>query len=403
MRGVGPVKIELRHASGEDSDGGAAQHDAHAAARCRPDVNLMPLNRGDTATFRWRNDRHMKKWSTQRLTVSQVVNNSAQVDVKHVSGPIAVAASYVFATRLSGVALISGAAQGGDQGEVPEARSARRADGRPAPLLHAVRPDGLRLQPDPARTRRRGRRRGAASARAATGSCSASPATLEGRRRREGAHRRGGSDDRRALDADAVGVPVRQRHAHELLRGRARAGEARLPRTATAASRPWSGSSEAPAARGRAGRPLALAPATAHAQGFAPPTLVADLAFAPPTGIARGDFLAGTITDIPAAVAVDGDRIYTVGRTQGGTGGADIGIIARRSDGALDTGFSDDGKLIVSIAPSTESDIGTGIVVLPDHRLRVVASTDVVPGSSESLDVAILGLNPDGSPDHDVR
>jgi hypothetical protein len=140
-------------------------------------------------------------------------------------------------------------------------------------------------------------------------------------------------------------------------------------------------------------------PAAAGAQAFSAPTLTPDLAFAPPTGIARGDFIAGTITDIAAAVAVDGDRIYTVGRTQGGTGGSDIGIIARRADGALDTGFSDDGKLIIALAPSTESDIGTSIAVLPDHRLRVVAATDVVPGSSESLDIAIVGLNPDGSPD----
>ena len=29
------------------------------------DVNLLPLNRGDTATFRWRNSKHMKAWSTQ--------------------------------------------------------------------------------------------------------------------------------------------------------------------------------------------------------------------------------------------------------------------------------------------------------------------------------------------------
>ena len=121
-------------------------------------MNLLPLNRGDTATFRWRNNRHMKRWSTQKLTVSQVVNNSAQVDVKHVSGPIAVAASYVIATRLSGVALISGRGQGGDQGEVPEARArAARQSGRSAALLHAAGPDGLRLQPDPAGARDQGR------------------------------------------------------------------------------------------------------------------------------------------------------------------------------------------------------------------------------------------------------
>ena len=96
----------------------------------------------------------------------------------------------------------------------------------------------------------------------------------------------------------------------------------------------------APAAR-RAGRRRARPGHRRTRRCFAPPTLIPDLAFSPPTGIARGDFLAGTITDIPAAVAVDGDRIYTVGRTQGGTGGADIGILARRGDGAFDAGFSE--------------------------------------------------------------
>jgi hypothetical protein len=135
------------------------------------------------------------------------------------------------------------------------------------------------------------------------------------------------------------------------------------------------------------------APAPAGAQAGLPPSLAADLAFAPPSGIARTDF--GTsATDVPSAVAVDGGRIYTVGRTD-----LDIGVIARRTDGALDPGFSDDGRLAVSIAGGTDRDIGTGLVVLPDHRLRVVAATDVVAGSGESLDVAIVGLNPDGTPD----
>jgi hypothetical protein len=140
---------------------------------------------------------------------------------------------------------------------------------------------------------------------------------------------------------------------------------------------------------------FAAAPAIAPAQA---PTLTQDIAFAPPTGIARGDFREGTIADLPAAVAVDGDRIYTVGRTQAGTGGQDIGIMARRTDGTLDPGFSDDGKLIVPVAPGGETDSGTGIVVLPDHRIRVIGVTDIA-SSGESLDVALLGFNADGTPD----
>src|SRR5439155_98353 len=69
--------------------------------------NYLPLNNGDTMTFRWTNSKHMPKPSTQRFTVAQVVNNTSRVDVKNLSGPISVAGSYVFASRLSGVTNLS--------------------------------------------------------------------------------------------------------------------------------------------------------------------------------------------------------------------------------------------------------------------------------------------------------
>jgi hypothetical protein len=50
----------------------------------------------------------MKAWSKQRFEVAQVVNNSSRVDVKHISGPINVAGSYTFATRLTGITHLSG-------------------------------------------------------------------------------------------------------------------------------------------------------------------------------------------------------------------------------------------------------------------------------------------------------
>jgi hypothetical protein len=44
----------------------------------------------------------MKSWSRQQFDVAEVLNASARVDVKHLSGPINVAGGYSFATRLSG-------------------------------------------------------------------------------------------------------------------------------------------------------------------------------------------------------------------------------------------------------------------------------------------------------------
>ena len=64
------------------------------------------------------------------LEVAQVANNTAQVDVKHLSGPIAVAGSYLFATRLSGCRLLSGATKAATRAKFPELgpRGASRAD-----------------------------------------------------------------------------------------------------------------------------------------------------------------------------------------------------------------------------------------------------------------------------------
>ena len=55
---------------------------------------------------------------------------------------------------------------------------------------------------------------------------------------------------------------------------------------------------------------------------------------------------------------------------------------------------------MLPIAPGTGKDVATDVVVLPDHRLRILASTDVDPSTSGSnIDVAIVGLNADGTLD----
>jgi hypothetical protein len=106
VRGVGPVKIVFRHAGGELSQVQLVQTTLKPLP-LPPADNLVPLNRGDKGTFRWRNSRHMRRWSQQRFEVSEVVNNTSRVDVEHVSGPIRVEGSYIFATRLSGVTNLS--------------------------------------------------------------------------------------------------------------------------------------------------------------------------------------------------------------------------------------------------------------------------------------------------------
>lgn len=136
-----------------------------------------------------------------------------------------------------------------------------------------------------------------------------------------------------------------------------------------------------------------LTPGVASAQSIPPPSLSVDTAFAPTSGVAREN-APTTTRDDAYDVAVDGDRIYTVGES-----GGDVAIYARKTNGTLDSGFSEDGRLVLPVASGTRRDIGVAIVVLPDHRLRVLASTNFDTSSTTNTDVAIVGLLADGTPD----
>jgi hypothetical protein len=119
VRGVGPVRIVFRHAGGETSRSELVSTN-RAALPLPSEDNLLPLNRGDSATFRWRNSKHMRAWSRQRFDVSEVVNNSARVDVKSLSGPIKVAGGYTFSTRLSGITHLSGFTRAATRARFPQ-------------------------------------------------------------------------------------------------------------------------------------------------------------------------------------------------------------------------------------------------------------------------------------------
>jgi hypothetical protein len=143
--------------------------------------------------------------------------------------------------------------------------------------------------------------------------------------------------------------------------------------------------------------------APASAQAPPEPELTVDTAFAPPSGINKFDFTAGTAADVAGGVAVYGERIYTVGETRDSTGDADIGITARLPDGRVDNGFSGDGKTTIEIAENVGTnkgrDAGFAVVVLPDGRLRIAAAVDMDTGQSNNLDVAVVGVRDDGSLD----
>jgi hypothetical protein len=111
VAGVGPVKLVFEHAGGTKAAlTTATLQSTNLSSTAAPaDANYFPLAQGTKARYRWTNTKHLKKPSVQEFTVSQTANQSARVDVKHVSGPIKVAGSYGFALRTDGLTNIWGA------------------------------------------------------------------------------------------------------------------------------------------------------------------------------------------------------------------------------------------------------------------------------------------------------
>ena len=228
VRGVGPVLTVFRHAGGEISRS-ELQSTNRAALPLPADDNLLPLNKGDRATYRWRNSRHMKQWSRQQFDVAQVVNNSRARRREEPLGPDPRRRRlHVLDPAERRHAALRRHARG-DPRDVPAARPARRGLRQPPPLLHPVRPDGVRLQPR--RTRLRGQ--GGELAQLAR-----RPRLPDLRRhgRVQGARQAARADARRpvhrarrALDAAPARLPLRQRHPDELVRAGQGPRQAEVP------------------------------------------------------------------------------------------------------------------------------------------------------------------------------
>ncbi len=105
--GVGPVKIVFQHAGGNAPVTTATLQSTNQVAQTPPtDARFFPLVKGAKQKFRWTNSKHLKKPSVQLFTTDAVVNGSARISVKHVSGPIRVAGAYGFTVRGDGVSNI---------------------------------------------------------------------------------------------------------------------------------------------------------------------------------------------------------------------------------------------------------------------------------------------------------
>ena len=149
--GVGPVKIDFEHA------GGAARRSRRRCSRRTnqtplpppADADYFPLDKGSTSTLPLdEHEAHEEACGAGLHVDAGREQHRARVTVKSVSGPIKVAGAYGFTTR-----------RGRRHEPLGRRRSRRRSrkfpalgpsalpKNRAAPFLHAVRPDGLRLQP----------------------------------------------------------------------------------------------------------------------------------------------------------------------------------------------------------------------------------------------------------------
>jgi hypothetical protein len=105
--GVGPVKVVFEHAgTGAPVTTSVLVETNQTAKAPPPDVRYFPLVKGAKTRYRWTNTKHLKTPSVQEFTVDEVLNSSARVSVKHVSGPIRVAGAYGFTARGDGVTSI---------------------------------------------------------------------------------------------------------------------------------------------------------------------------------------------------------------------------------------------------------------------------------------------------------
>ena len=157
--GVGPVRIAFEHTGGETSFAQLAATTLAPRAlpeRREPDAAQASAT---SSRFRWRNDKHMKRWSTQRFEVSGAgqQHRAGQRRATSPARSTSLAQLRVHDPARRATTALSTVYRRGPRRERRAAAPgpAQRAGG-PAALRHAVRPDDLRLQPGAARLRGQG-------------------------------------------------------------------------------------------------------------------------------------------------------------------------------------------------------------------------------------------------------
>lgn len=120
--GVGPVKVTFDHEGGSSAPVTSAELLATSLKPLvnRPDQNYFPLSIGVKGTYKWTNNKHLKKPEIETMSVDAAQNRTARVDVKSVSGPIKAVGQYVFSAGLDGVTNISAATSAASLAKFPK-------------------------------------------------------------------------------------------------------------------------------------------------------------------------------------------------------------------------------------------------------------------------------------------
>jgi hypothetical protein len=119
--GVGPVRLEFAHSGGSGATvTTAVLRSTNQAPKRLPDLaNYFPLQKGLHARYRWTNRRYLSTPVVERFAVDEVVNGSARISVKSISGPIRVAGAYGFTSRLDGVTNLWGITRAASLAKLP--------------------------------------------------------------------------------------------------------------------------------------------------------------------------------------------------------------------------------------------------------------------------------------------
>ena len=110
------------------------------------------------------------------------------------------------------------------------------------------------------------------------------------------------------------------------------------------------------------------------------------------------DHFAGGSSDRAYSVAVQADgRIVAAGDVDSADGGGSFALARYKVTGALDPTFDGDGKVRTRFAP-TSSELGTAGALQPDGKI-VMAGAVGIPGSGTAADFALARYNSDGALD----